>query len=104
MDLYIPHGSVLSLSAFQVACGVPGPFVSSEFWVRESGVRVLLPVSQFGLAIALISRRSSVRICFGSPFSSKVVVCGHRLVTMYLTINKTIKGLSSLPILKLESF
>ena len=88
MDLYIPHGSVLSLSAFQVACGVPGPFVSSEFWVRESGIRVLLPVSQFGLAIALINRRSSVQICFGSPFSSKVVACGHRLVALSLTVMK----------------
>ena len=35
-----------------------------------------------------VSRRTSVRICFGSPFSSKVVVCGHCLVTLSLTIMK----------------
>ena len=33
-------------------------------------------------------RGTSVRIRFGSPFSSKVVVCGHCLVTLYLTIMK----------------
>ena len=31
---------------------------------------------------------TSVRICFGSPFSSKVVVCGQCLVTLSLTIMK----------------
>ena len=36
---------------------------------------------------------------FGSPFFSKVVVCGHCLVTLSLTINETLKWLSSLPIL-----
>ena len=36
---------------------------------------------------------------FGSPFSSKVVVCGHGLVTLSRTINETLKRLSSLPIL-----
>ena len=41
---------------------------------------------------------------FGSPFSSKVVVCGHRLVTSSLTINDTLKWLSPLPILLQESF
>ena len=40
-----------------------------------------------------------VRIRFGSPFSSKVVVCGHRLVTLSLTISETLKWFSSLPIL-----
>ena len=33
-------------------------------------------VSRFGLAVRLVSRRTSVRIRFGSPFSSTVVVCG----------------------------
>ena len=45
-----------------------------------------------------------VRICFGFPFSSKVVVCGHCLVSLPLTINETLKWLSSLPILMQESF
>ena len=47
--------------------------------------------SRFGLA--------AVRYRFGSPFFSKVVVCGHCLVTLSLTINETLKWLSSLPIL-----
>ena len=40
-------------------------------------------MSRFGLAVRrvrLVSRGTSVRIRFGSPFSSKVVVCGHCLV------------------------
>ena len=40
----------------------------------------------------------------GSPFSSKVVVCGHSLVTLSLANNDTLKWFSSLPILKQESF
>ena len=36
----------------------------------------------------LVSRGTSVRIRFGSPFSSKVVVCRHCLVTLSLTIMK----------------
>ena len=34
----------------------------------------------------------------------KVMVCGHHLVTLSLTINKTLKWLSLLPILMQESF
>ena len=49
--------------------------------------------------VRLVSSGTSVRIHFGSPFSSKVVVCGHCLVTLSLTINETFKWLSSLPIL-----
>ena len=44
------------------------------------------------------------RIRFGSPFSWKFVVWGHCLVTLSLTINETLKWLSLLPILMLESF
>ena len=40
---------------------------------------------------------------FGSPFSSKMV-CGHCLGTLSLTINETLKWLSSLPTLMQESF
>ena len=34
--------------------------------------------------VPLVSRGTSVRIRFGSPFSSKVVVSGHCLVTLSL--------------------
>ena len=61
-------------------------------------------VSRCGLAVRLVSRGTSVRICFGSPFSSKVVVCRHCLVTLSLAINETLKWLSSLPILMQKSF
>ena len=54
--------------------------------------------------VLLICRRTSVLFHFGSPFSSKVVVCGYCLVTLSLTINETLKWLSSLPILMQESF
>ena len=47
---------------------------------------------------------TSVGIRFGSPFSSKVVVCGHYLVTLSFTITETLKWFSSLPILMQESF
>ena len=57
--------------------------------------------SRFGLAVRRWAgkRKDSVRYRFGSPFSSKVVVCGHCLVTLSLTTNETLKWLSSLPIL-----
>ena len=41
-----------------------------------------------GKALRLVSRGTSVRIRFGSPFSSKVVVSGHCLVTLTFTIMK----------------
>ena len=47
--------------------------------------------SRFGLAVRLVSGRTSVRYRFGSHFSSKVVVCGHGLVNLFLTINETLK-------------
>ena len=55
--------------------------------------------------VRLVNRGTSVRICFGSPFSAlKVVVCGHCLVTPSLTINEILKWLSWLPILMQKSF
>ena len=67
-----------------------------------------LYVSRFGLAVRfrLVSRRASAQLRFGSPSSLKriQVVCGHCLVTLPLTINETLKWLSSLPILTQESF
>ena len=35
-------------------------------------------------------QKTSVRFRFGSPPSSNVVVCGHRLATLSLTINETL--------------
>ena len=52
------------------------------------------------ILFVLVCSRISVPFHFGSPFSSKVVVCGHCLVTLSLTINETLKWLSSLPILR----
>ena len=54
--------------------------------------------------IRLVSRGTSVGNLFGSPFSSKAVVCGHCFVTFSFTINETLKWLSSLPVLTQESF
>ena len=51
-----------------------------------------------------MSRGTSVQIHFSFPFSSKMVVCGHHLMTLSLTINETLKWLSSLPISMQESF
>ena len=45
-------------------------------------------VSWFGLGVRLVSGGTLVRIGFGFPFSSKVVVCGHCLVTLSLTVMK----------------
>ena len=57
-----------------------------------------------GKAVRLVSRGTSVRIRFGSHFSLKIVVCGHCPVTLSLTINETLKWLSSPPIWMQESF
>ena len=47
----------------------------------------------------MVSRRPSVGFRVGCPFSAEVVACGHSLVTLPLTVNETLKRLSSLPIL-----
>ena len=41
---------------------------------------------------------------FGSPFSSKIVIYGHCLVTLPCTINETLKWCTSLPFLMRKSF
>ena len=46
----------------------------------------------------LVNTGTKIRFCFSSPFSSKVVVCGHCLVTLSLTVKETFKWISSLPI------
>ena len=76
----------------------------SSCWKEGGGV---------GWGLSLLGQKSCVREYpsgtsvpiggLGSPFSSKVV-CGHCLGTLTLTINETLKWLSSLPILTLESF
>ena len=50
------------------------------------------------------STAATMVLVAASPFSSEVVVCGHCLVTLSLTINETLKWLSSLPISMQESF
>ena len=74
--------------------------------VKEVMLNPDLCVRRFGLAVRRWAgkQKDSVRICFGSPFSSEVVVCGHCLVTLSFTINETLKWLSSLPVLMHESF
>ena len=59
--------------------------------------------SRFGLAVGLVSRSKgfgSIPLRLSHLFK-KVVVCGHRLVTLSLTINETLKWL---PMLMRESF
>jgi len=48
--------------------------------------------AQLRTGFRLVSRGTSVRFCFGTPFSSKVVVCGRCLVTLSLTITKRWNG------------
>ena len=56
------------------------------------------PVWLSGKALRLVSRGTPVQIRFGSLFTSEVVVCGHCLVTLPLTINEILIWLSgSLP-------
>ena len=60
-----------------------------------------LPLGQTGSPLV---GRNNLSLCSSRLLSSKVVVCGHCLVTLSLTVNETLKWLSSLPILKQESF
>ena len=64
-------------------------------------------MSRFGLAIRRWAGKQkdlgSIPLRFSLLFK-KVVVCGHCVVTVSLTINKTLKWLSSLSILMQESF
>ena len=70
---------------------------SSPIYVGRSGQAVNVK------SVRLVSRRTSVWFRrFGSPLSPKVAVHGHCLVTLPLTINKTFKCLSSMPILMRE--
>ena len=55
------------------------------------------PVGPSGKALVrLVSRGTSIRIRFGSSFSLEIVVSGHCLVTLSLTMTETLKWPSSL--------
>ena len=60
--------------------------------------------AQLRTGFRLVSRGTLARFRFCSPSSSKVVVCGHCLVTLSLTVNQALKWILSLPILMQESF
>ena len=63
-------------------------------------------MGQFGIVVRhrLVSRRAWLDSALALLSFSKFVVCGHCLVTLSLTVNKTLKWLSSLPVLMQESF
>ena len=91
-----------------LSVGLSGRFSSSRHWqcIVESlslcNLAVQLRLCQ--CTATLNFRGASVRMRFDSPFSSEVVICGHCLVTLSLTINETFKWLSSLSILLQELF
>ena len=94
----IPTGDMPTAKR-QEFCGVAPCARSKPRHVTLPGYRdacQLLWPSGKANAYRLVSRGTSVQIRFGCPFSSKVVVCGHCLVTLSLTINETVKWLSSL--------
>ena len=119
--LFVLYSIVLLLHYYWLAPWISSGFVSSSPHIltvdRQLGA--LHPVStklprhsqnhcsfRVWAGVRLVSRGTSVWICFSSPFSftSKVVVCGHCLVMLSLTINETLKWLSLLPVLMQESF
>ena len=62
-------------------------------------------VSRFGLAVRLVSGRTSVRYRFGSPFSSKRLWFVDTVLWLCPSLpSETLKWLSSLPILMQKSF
>ena len=67
----------------------------------------VLFVSQLGLVVRRSAgKRKDAGLTprFGSPLSSKIVICGHCFATLPSTINETVKWLTSLPILMWKSF
>ena len=65
--------------------------------VTGNGTGVQIPSPRFlGCEpVGLVSRgTASVRFIFGSPFTSKNVICGSCLVTLPPTVNKTQKWLA----------
>ena len=76
------------------------PYKYATVWTHEN-------VSLFGLAVRRYAGKrtdlGSIPLRLSFLFKN-VVVCGHRLVTLSITINETLKWLSTLPILMQESF
>ena len=67
-----------------------------------------LNVSRFGLAVKRQAGKQkglgSIPLRLSFLFKMFARICGHCLVTLSLTVNETLKWLSSLPILMQESF
>ena len=66
------------------------PVPSKPYDVKWPESRVWRPSRGKALLPRLVSGRTSVLYRFGSPFSSKVVVCGHCLVTLSITFHSEI--------------
>ena len=68
-------------------------WLRGKFPVDSQQRWAVLTLSRLGLAVrrlaGIVSRRTSVRFCFGCPLSSKVVLCGHCLVILSLTMDET---------------
>ena len=56
--------------------------------ISNTWIFFVLRQSEPEQGVRVVSRGTSVRIRFGSPFSSTDVVCGHCLVTLSRTIMK----------------
>ena len=80
-----------------------GEWVGWEEWEREwTGPKTDCTYSISVLCSGKRKDLGSIPLRLSFPFK-KVVVCGHCLVTLSLTINETLKWLPSLPILMQES-
>ena len=78
-------------------------YITILVWIRAW---IHIRMSQLGLVVRCSAGKrkdlgSTLR--FGSPFSSKLVVYGHCLVTLPCTMNETLTWLTSLPILMRKS-
>ena len=84
-------------------------FAPAPRFLCANSIKVLrwdYELSRFGLAVRRLAgkQRDLGSNPLWSPYTSKIVVCGHSLVTLSLTINETLKWLSSLPTLIEELF
>ena len=81
--------------------------LDSKLGYKVRAVVAVVVVSRFGLAVMCYAGKrkdlGSIPLRLSFLFR-KVVVCGRCLVTLSLTINGTLKRLSSLPILMQKSF
>ena len=106
LDLEQAHLSCFRLNILEcvVGCSVQKAVYTPVVLLKSPVVPHTWTISRFGPSgktlFRLVSEWTSVQFPrSGSPLSSKVVVCGHGLVTLSLTINETLNWLSSLPIL-----